>query len=446
MLPGLAVIHAILSWYTTPFHYFDANAPRLAAFPFAAAFRMEPEDAYLARNSPGYRVNRMIEREVPPGERVFSFEQIPEAWTTREILATYTAAQSEVLSDTLSAPLSLESLGAAAQIFKFEPRQLRRLRAIQTAQVKREMWSVNEFQIFERGVQILPDANWRLNANPNPWDASLAFDNSTVTRWRSWDRAKPGMFIEVDFGRPVFIDEARLVSASDAVQAQIELLGMDARGEWCRLNVQQSTSRLAVQDSLRQASVRALVGRGIRYLLVTPGAFGANDFNDNSGAWGIELLAESGGGRLYALKPSEAGHTPSESLATPRAVPAGTYDDPDSRICLHAAWTRDTQFQNAERHTLTYSNIPGASASLSFQGNAVTYIHTLATNRGIAEVFVDGRLKERVDLYSPVTVWKSRTRYECLGAGAHVIQIRVTGEHNARACDSFVDLDALIVE
>jgi hypothetical protein len=40
----------------------------------------------------------------------------------------------------------------------------------------------------------------------------------------------------------------------------------------------------------------------------------------------------------------------------------------------------------------------------------------------------------------------SRTRYECLGEGTHVIQIRVTGARNPRACDSFVDLDALIVE
>jgi hypothetical protein len=107
---------------------------------------------------------------------------------------------------------------------------------------------------------------------------------------------------------------------------------------------------------------------------------------------------------------------------------------------------RDTQFQDADRHTLTYSNIPGASASLTFRGNAITYVHTRAANRGIAEIFVDGRLKERADLYSPNTEWKSRTRYDCLGDGAHVIQIRVTGAHNPRACDSFVDLDSLIVE
>jgi hypothetical protein len=159
------------------------------------------------------------------------------------------------------------------------------------------------------------------------------------------------------------------------------------------------------------------------------------------------LLGEADGGRLYALKPGEAGDPTSDPVAGRRPVaPRGTYDDPDARICLHAAWTRDTQFADADRHTLTYSNIPGASASLAFHGDAITYVYTRAANRGIAEIFVDGQLKERADLYSPKTIWKSRIRYECLGPGAHVIQIRVTGEHNPRACDSFVDLDALIVE
>ncbi len=447
LLPAIAFLHAILSWYATPLHYFDACAPRLTTFPLRAAFRIEPEEEYLERNSPGYRIDRMIEREVPPGEKVFSFEQIPEAWTTREILTAYTGAQNEVLSDTLSAPLSLESAPLAAQVLRFEPRQLRRLRVIRTAPASREMWSVNELQMFARGAPLLPGRNWRLNANPNPWDAALAFDNSAVTRWQSWDRARPGMFLEVDFGRPVLIDEVRLVTAPDAVPTQVELRVMEASGEWNTLPVRRSMSSLRIRDNLRQASMRALAARGIRYLLITPGAFGANDFNDNSDAWGLALLGESEGGRLYALKPGEAGDPPSDPVAGRRPVaPAGTYDDSDSRICLHAAWTRDTQFVDADRHTLTYSNIPGASASFAFRGDAITYVYTRAANRGVAEVFVDGQLKDRADFYSANTLWRSRTRYEGLGPGAHVIQIRVTGEHNSRACDSYVDLDALVVE
>jgi hypothetical protein len=42
----------------------------------------------------------------------------------------------------------------------------------------------------------------RVRANPNPWDVQMAFDNSPATRWRSWRKIEPGMFIETDFGRP----------------------------------------------------------------------------------------------------------------------------------------------------------------------------------------------------------------------------------------------------
>jgi hypothetical protein len=447
LLPAIAVLHGFLSWYATPFHYFEVYAPRLTKFPFRAALRIEPEDVYLARNSTGYRVDRMIEWAVPRGEKVFSFEQIPEAWTTREILASYTGAQNEVISDTVWTALSPKSLPARELAFRFEPQPLHRLRATQTARPNGEMWSVSEFQMFARGTRLLPEGNWRLNANPNPWDVPLAFDDKPVTRWRSWDRATPGMFIEVDFGKPVFIDEVRLVTAPDADQTQVDLQGMDASGEWCLLGAQRSTSSLHVTDNLRRSAIQALVARGVRYLLVAPGAFGANDFSDNSGEWGIKLVGESGGTRLYSLKPTEASVPPIDPVAIlPAPVPPGSYDDPDARISLNAAWTRDTQFLDADRHTLTYSNVPGASASLAFHGNAVTYVYTRASNRGIAEVFVDGRLKDRADLYSPDTVWKSQTRYDSLGTGAHMIEIRVTGERRSHATDCFVDLDALIVE
>jgi hypothetical protein len=326
LLPAIVVVHGFLSWYATPLRYFDTYAPRLQSFPLRGALRLEAEDIYLARNSPGYRVDRMIEWEVPRGEKVFSFEQIPEAWTTREILPAYTSAQNDDLRDMLWNALNPSMLPEQALALRFKSQQLR------------------------------------------------------------------------------------------------------------------------ITGDLRRGAVRALVVRGIRYLLVSPGAFGANDFYDHSSAWGIELVGESGGTRLYDLNPAEAGRA-ADPGAKPRAVvPPGQYDDPDPRITLNAAWTRDTQFPDADRHTVSYSNIPGASASLAFLGSTITYVYTRALNRGIAEVFIDGAPKDRLDLYSARTVWRSQSRYEGLGAGEHVIEIRVTGERSPRASDCFVDLDGLVVE
>jgi hypothetical protein len=355
VLPAIALLHGFLSWYATPLRYFDSYAPRLANFPLRAALRLEAEDDYLARNSPGYRIDRMIERLVPPGEKVFSFERIPEAWTTREILAAYTGARNEALRDMLWAALNPWMFPERALAPRFEPRRLWRLRAIRAPASSGTMRSVSEFS-------------------------------------------------------------------------------------------ERSFSTVRITGDLRRKAARALVARGIRYLLVSPGTFGANDFYDHSSAWGIELVGASEGTLLYFLNPAE-GRPPADSAAVPRdPVPPGRYDDADPRIALNAAWTRDTQFPDADQHTVSYSNIPGASASLAFHGNAITYMYTRASNRGIAEVWIDGVREDRLDLYSLRTVWRSQSRYDGLGAGEHIIEIRVTGERDPRATDCFVDLDGLAVE
>jgi hypothetical protein len=174
---------------------------------------------------------------------------------------------------------------------------------------------------------------------------------------------------------------------------------------------------------------------------------GANEFYENAGAWGIQPIAESNGTWLYLLT-GRAAAPPGISISFRRdtGASAGAYDDTDPRVILHSAWTRDTQFQEAYGHTVSYSNMSGASISLAFTGRSISYVHTRSFNRGIAEVWIDDRLRDRLDLFSPTTEWKTQTRYDTPDSGTHVLRIRVTGEHGPRASDSFVDLDALIVE
>jgi hypothetical protein len=448
LLPVIALLHAFLSWFSTPFRYFDSHAPRITSFPVRAALRIEPEEAYLARRSAGYLVDRLIEREVPPGEKVFSFDQIPEAWTTRQVLIGYYSAHNEALTDVLWTAMVPGLCPARALDLYFPPRRLRRLRAIWKGPSDTRMWQISEFKIFSENTPILPDGTWHFNADPNPWDAHFAFDNSLVTRWQSWRAATPGMFLEVGFSEPTRIDQVRLLTTTEALQSHIELQGMDADGHWHTLPVQPSISSIRVTENLREAAVRALLDCGIRYLLVSPGALGANEFYENAAAWGIQRIGESGGTRLYLLTTSPTGSLPPDSVSSTSepAILPGAYDDTDPRIALHAPWVRDTQFQEAYRHTLTYTNIPGASIAFAFTGNSVTYVYTRGRNRGIAEVWIDDRFKARLDLYAPDTEWERQTTYDALGPGTHVIRIQVTGQRFPQASDCFVDLDAVIVE
>jgi hypothetical protein len=448
LLPSIVVLHAVLSWYAPPVRYFDRYAPRIAALPVRAALRIEPDEAYLARWNAGYLIDRMIERQVPPGNRVFSFEPIPRSWTTREIVAAQNAAENEVLADVLRTALVSRLCPMQALDFRFPPILLRRVRAVQAARIAGEMWSVSEFQLRAGGRPLATDGKWHITGNPNPWDVRLAFDANPVTRWRSWEDATPGMFLEVDFGRPKLLDQVSLITSADSLRNTVYLRGMDAVGRWRDLPASPLITPAQLTRNLRADAVRELLAHGIRYLLVTPAAFGANEFNQNAAVWGMRLTGQSAGARLYRLDPDQVEPEPAAPVLVSREapVPPGAYDDTDPRMHLHEPWTHDPQFQEAYHHTLTYSDIPGASLSLVFNGGSVTYVYTRASNRGIAEVRVDGQLKGRLDLYAPDTSWKTRRTYEGLGPGGHTIEIRVTGQRNPHATGCFVDLDALIVE
>src|SRR5262249_28877715 len=288
LLPVVALLHAFLSWYSTPIRYFDSYAPRITSFPVRAALGLELEEAYLARRNSGYLVDRLIEREVPTGEKVFSFDQIPEAWTTRRILVGYYSAENESLADIFTTAMAPTQCPRRALDLSFPPQPLRRLRAVYTGPSDPRMWEISEFRMFSGSAPIQPDRSWRFNADPNPWDARLAFDNSLVTRWRSWGAAAFGMFLAVDFSEPTRLERVQLSTTAEALQSRIELQGMDAEGRWRALSVQRSTSLIPVTENLRATAVRALLDRDIRYLLVSPGAFGANEFAGNAADWGMQ--------------------------------------------------------------------------------------------------------------------------------------------------------------
>lgn len=445
ILPSLMVIHGFLSWYASPLRYFDCYAPRILTVPWRAALRIEPEEQYLVRTTSGYLIDRMVELQVPPDRRVFSFEPVAKAWTTREVLNAQAGAANEVLADILRTAMQADAMRALN--FRFPPALLRRARATQTASRRREMWSVSEFQLLQHGRPLTFDAKWRTTAYPNPWDVRLAFDSNALTRWRSWEDTAPGMYLEADLGEPKSVDQITILVSSDEPRSHLILSGMDTGGAWRTFPAPASITTAHLDGNLREQAVRAIRARGIDYLLVTPSAFGANDFNENAAEWGIRLVGESQGTRLYQLDPDHTTSLPGASAVVSDApVPPGTYDDADPRMHLSKPWTHDPQFQEAECHTLTYSNIPGASASLTFRGNAVTYVYTRAMNRGIVEVWIDGKPKGHVDLYGPQTVWRCQHKVEALGDGVHRIELRVTGQRNPAASGTYVDLDALIVE
>jgi hypothetical protein len=146
-------------------------------------------------------------------------------------------------------------------------------------------------------------------------------------------------------------------------------------------------------------------------------------------------------GRFYLA------HLREQTGAIGGIIPAGPglYDDSSPAIHLEGQWVTDMQFPTTLNHSVSYSNVAGDRATFRFEGSGVDYVYTKAANRGIAEIFIDGKPAAPLDLYSRVTVWQARTAINCSDSGVHQLTIGVTGRKNSASSDTYVDLDGLEV-
>ena len=301
LLSMLVAVHALASWPAVIPVYAHPHAWRLEGIRWKAALRLESEEGYLARKFPEYSVARMVEEKVPEREKILTFAQIPEAYTTRETLVVYQAAWNEVLGDMLLTPFNPGAQPARRLEFRFEPRRLRRLRVVQTASGSREHWSIAELRVYGRGAELPRERRWRLRAHPNPWDVQRAFDNSPATRWRSWEGLFDGMWVEVDFGAGTEVDVVRLECAADQPGIRLRLEG-DAGAGWEEIPAVLAERNAGVPAGLRRMVAEEMKRAGVRYVLAHTGGFGWEDFRERAAAWNVSPLGEARGVRLYRFE------------------------------------------------------------------------------------------------------------------------------------------------
>jgi dolichyl-phosphate-mannose-protein mannosyltransferase len=301
LLPVLVVAHCITCWPDVYNLYCAPNAFRIAQPPVMAALRLQSEDAYLSQD-PDYVVVRMIGSIVPPGERILSVNQGGQSYLQRELLVGYESASNEVSQDILWTPVVRSAQPTHVLKFDFPARELRKLRVVQTADLPNNQWSISELRVMNGEAELARDPAWRLTARPNPWEVQLAFDNSPVTRWRSWQPEAPGMYVEVDFGKFQNVSGVRVESSDDTGASKLKLEGMGADGMWVTLSDQPVQSRQPIRASLRLAATAELKARGINYLLVKPDNPGADDMRRYPTFWGIKLVGSVADVRLFHIK------------------------------------------------------------------------------------------------------------------------------------------------
>jgi hypothetical protein len=305
LLGLLVLIQAVTAWPRELRQYTDRGAWRLEHFPLQAALRKIPEDQYLRRATDFYAVARMIEENVPPGERVLAENAGGQSYTSREILVAYEASLNRMLSDALEAGWIEDYQPTRMFAFRFPERRVRRIRFVETAKGQGpQQWSVHELRFRHAGAELPRESTWRLRAFPNPWEVQLAFDNSPVTKWSSWETARPGMYIDVDFGRAEMVDEADLeTSRAYEWPIQLQAEAMNEAGRWVKIAEKPEERAIRARGSLRRAATYEMHQRGVNYLLVGDRDYGSENFRSDPESWGLATVARVNGVTLYKVAP-----------------------------------------------------------------------------------------------------------------------------------------------
>jgi hypothetical protein len=164
-----------------------------------------------------------------------------------------------------------------------------------------EEFKVTELRYFYQGTELPRNPAWKLRAWPNPWDVQLAFDNSPATRWRSWEVAAPGMYIDTDFGKFEFVDEVRVDTSFDYANIRLQVEAMEPSGRWTKIAADPKTDLITPPTDIRRWAGRDLHERGIDYILMNDTDWGADDIREDPASWGFQEIARGHGARIYKV-------------------------------------------------------------------------------------------------------------------------------------------------
>lgn len=296
-LPVLALFQALACWPPALSTYCHPWCWRISSFPLAGALRREPEGQFITRNIGDYALKGAIAREVPAGERIFSFAGRPAAYFDRDVVVSYESTLGNLVDDILLAPKGHPP--DHEEHFKFLPVTTRAVRVVNMASAA-GFWTVSEVRIRLGGRAVERAPGWRLSAWPNGAEVQLAFDNSYATRWSTWEAMRPRARIEVDFGAAQRIDEVVLeCEPSWEARVQVEIR-LDS-GRWVALTDTPERAKPEFPTGIRRAAARDVKALGVHYLLLNEGDFIYRDITQYGQYWGVTHLAEANGTHFYRI-------------------------------------------------------------------------------------------------------------------------------------------------
>lgn len=293
-------VHASSSWPAVVGWYADAGAWRLQGFPWRAALGIESEREYLRRVLPAYRLAELIERHTPAGVRILDLVGAPKGYVNRELVVFWESA----LGQRLVAALALAT--------RQEPGLLRRIEAawpeleveavrLVWAGPRVPSWNLHEIRVYSRAGPVPTDRSWLLSARPNVWEAPYALDGNLVSRWSTWEAARPDMFFEIAFRRPLALVALTAVSTEPG---DVVIQGRLSTGGW-RLLVEKPPDRPYPFVDLKASAIRVLKRSGVGFILAPVAGDGTGRIGrllaDGASDWGVTREASADGAMLFRI-------------------------------------------------------------------------------------------------------------------------------------------------
>ena len=169
----------------------------------------------------------------------------------------------------------------------------------------------------------------------------------------------------------------------------------------------------------------------------------------NGGAWGSTITRGASqlqadyildDGVLYAFQvraQDAPGNWSPWAAAGTRIV---RVNDRSASIVYRGTWTR-WNAASATSGTLTGSSRAGASAKLTFSGQAIAVVVPRSRYHGLADIYIDGLLIKRITTRSLTSVTRQVVFERSVTPGTHTIELRVVGSGTY----PLVQLDAFVV-
>jgi hypothetical protein len=294
-VPVFAVLQTVSVWPSVVGLYCEPYNWRLTEWPVTAALREIPEEDFIASRIDTYPIVRMIDRNTPPGSVIYTALPLPEAYSERTYLLNYAGALNQSIQEMRWTPFYTDSQPTVRLTFRIPdpPTNIEKLRIVQKGGCGGR-WSVSE-------IRWTPDRPAKLTGHPNPWNIPWSHDGNPATRWKVWEDAKPGMYLEAAFDQSAPVESVEIDASPDQSNTCIELRTQSG-GVWRTLAKPPEIQAIPLPADIRRDVIEAIRGQGVTHLLIHKDERAADDFETRQADWGIAKVGESGPGRLYRIE------------------------------------------------------------------------------------------------------------------------------------------------